>query len=253
SFSATLPPYQQSEVMLFIMNKVPIPDNSRNSQHSRSGPEPGAEPDRTESRTRLTQLMLLKSLLQVSSGFQSSSLLTALPGAFLERLLCPALLPEPQLQTFVLDILGSFLDRRRLRERLHPASSITDLSLLKLKVEKCSRQDSVFMKKVIGPAPAALPPSCCPRRPGDNGDNPVKNSQKSQGTPGNVPKTWEIPELWDGFNPLFAVSPAGPRRCRCRRCRSSVWFCQSRISDALGASAAFSAERLAPSSAPRAE
>ncbi|XP_064557384.1 protein EFR3 homolog B-like, partial [Zonotrichia leucophrys gambelii] len=147
SFSATLPPYQQSEVMLFIINKVPIPDNSRHSQHSRNIPEPGAEPDGKENRNRLTQLMLLKSLLQVSSGLQSSSLLTALPGPFLDRLLAPALLPQPQLQIFVLQILGSFLDRRRLQPRLRPASSITDVSLLKLKVEKCSRQDSVFMKK----------------------------------------------------------------------------------------------------------
>ncbi|KAM7027976.1 LOW QUALITY PROTEIN: protein EFR3 homolog B-like [Passerculus sandwichensis] len=46
SFSATLPPYQQSEVMVFIINKVPIPENSRHSQHSRNIPEqPGAEPD----------------------------------------------------------------------------------------------------------------------------------------------------------------------------------------------------------------
>ncbi|XP_071276949.1 protein EFR3 homolog B-like isoform X2 [Agelaius tricolor] len=150
SFSATLPPYQQSEVMLFIMNKVPIPENSQHSQHSqhsRGIPEPGAEPDGAQNRSRLTQVMLLKSLLQVSSGLQSSSLLTALPGPLLERLLAPGLLREPRLQSFVLDILGSFIDRRRLRPRLRPSSSIPDLSLLKLRVEKCSRQDSVFMKK----------------------------------------------------------------------------------------------------------
>ncbi|NWV51249.1 EFR3B protein, partial [Daphoenositta chrysoptera] len=55
SFSGTLPPYQQSEVMVFIMNKVPLPS----SQHSL---EPGSD---GENRNRLTQIMLLKSLLQV--------------------------------------------------------------------------------------------------------------------------------------------------------------------------------------------
>ncbi|XP_059693643.1 protein EFR3 homolog B-like, partial [Haemorhous mexicanus] len=147
SFSATLPPYQQSEVMVFIMNKVPIPENSQHSQHSRHFPEPASQPDGKEIRTRLTQIMLLKSLLQVAEGLRCSSLLTALPAAFLERLLAPALLPDAHIRLFVLDILGSFLDRRRLRLRLVPSSSIADVSLLKLKVEKCSRQDSVFMKK----------------------------------------------------------------------------------------------------------
>ncbi|CAN8178913.1 unnamed protein product, partial [Coccothraustes coccothraustes] len=137
SFSGTLPPYQQSEALLFILSKVPLPDGSRHSQHTHG----------QESRSRLTQIMLLKSLLQVAEGLQCSSLLTALPGAFLERLLSPALLPDAEIRIFVLEILCSFLDRRRLRQRLCPASSIADVSLLKLKVEKCSRQDSVFMKK----------------------------------------------------------------------------------------------------------
>ncbi|XP_039579964.1 protein EFR3 homolog B-like, partial [Passer montanus] len=45
SFSGTLPPYQQSEVMVFIMNKVPVPHHSRHSRHSRHSLEPPAEPD----------------------------------------------------------------------------------------------------------------------------------------------------------------------------------------------------------------
>ncbi|XP_023780130.1 protein EFR3 homolog B-like [Cyanistes caeruleus] len=101
SFSSRLPPYQRSEVMLFIINKIPIPD----SRHSL---EPGAQ---RENRTRLTQLTLLKSLLQVSAGFQSSSLLTALPSAFLDRLLSAALLEDPEIRIFVLEILCSFIDR----------------------------------------------------------------------------------------------------------------------------------------------
>ncbi|XP_032911976.1 protein EFR3 homolog B isoform X2 [Catharus ustulatus] len=143
SFSGTLPPYQQSEVMIFIMNKVPIPENSQNSRNSL---EPPAGPD-GENRNRLTQIMLLKSLLQVSVGFQCSSMLTALPSAFLERLLSAALLQDPEIRIFVLEILCSFIDRRGNRHKLCPESSVGDVSALKLKVEKCSRQDSVFMKK----------------------------------------------------------------------------------------------------------
>ncbi|NWV05964.1 EFR3B protein, partial [Ptilonorhynchus violaceus] len=137
SFAGTLPPYQQSEVMLFIMNKVPLPS----SQHSM---EPGND---GENRNRLTQAMLLKSLLQVSAGFQSSSMLTALPSTFLDRLLSAALLDDPEIRLFVLEILGTFIDRRGNRHKLSPGSAAGDVAALKLKVEKCSRQDSVFMKK----------------------------------------------------------------------------------------------------------
>ncbi|NWW75405.1 EFR3B protein, partial [Climacteris rufus] len=137
SFAGTLPPYQQSEVMLFILNKVPLPA----SQHSM---EPGRD---GENRNRLTQIMLLKSLLQVSVGFQSSNMLTALPSAFLDRLLSAALLEDPEIRLFVLEILISFIDRHGNRHKFSPSSAVGDVSVLKLKVEKCSRQDSVFMKK----------------------------------------------------------------------------------------------------------
>ncbi|XP_027766333.1 protein EFR3 homolog B-like, partial [Empidonax traillii] len=62
SFASTLPTYQQSEVMVFIMNKVPLPC----SQHSM---EPGKD---GENRNRLTQIMLLKSLLQVGIPWEKS-------------------------------------------------------------------------------------------------------------------------------------------------------------------------------------
>ncbi|XP_027487813.1 protein EFR3 homolog B-like [Corapipo altera] len=125
--------------MVFIMNKVPLPS----SQHS---VEPGKD---GENRNRLTQIMLLKSLLQVSVGFQCTNMLTALPSAFLDRLLSSALLEDPEIRLFVLEILISFIDRHGNRHKFSTISTISDISVLNLKVEKCSRQDSVFMKKVI--------------------------------------------------------------------------------------------------------
>ncbi|TRZ05077.1 hypothetical protein HGM15179_022030, partial [Zosterops borbonicus] len=54
----------------------------------------------------------------VSVGFQSSSMLTALPSAFLERLLSAALVPDPEIRIFVLEILSSFIDRHHNRDTL---------------------------------------------------------------------------------------------------------------------------------------
>ncbi|XP_044867188.1 protein EFR3 homolog B isoform X10 [Mauremys mutica] len=137
SFASTLPTYQRSEVMLFIMSKVPLPSLHHAIDAGKAG----------ENRNRLTQIMLLKSLLQVSTGFQCSNMLTALPSSFLDRLLSAALMEDADLRLFVLEILISFIDRHGNRPKFSTVSTISDISVLKLKVDKCSRQDTVFMKK----------------------------------------------------------------------------------------------------------
>lgn len=57
SFANTLPVYQRSEVMLFIMGKIPVPG----IYPALGSPNAGFE------GSRMIQVMLLKSLLQVSS------------------------------------------------------------------------------------------------------------------------------------------------------------------------------------------
>ncbi|XP_043839629.1 protein EFR3 homolog B isoform X2 [Dromiciops gliroides] len=137
SFASTLPTYQRSEVMLFIMSKVPLPSLHHPMETGKTG----------ENRNRLTQIMLLKSLLQVSTGFQCSNMLTALPSSFLDRLLSAALMEDAEIRLFVLEILISFIDRHGNRHKFSTISTLSDISVLKLKVDKCSRQDTVFMKK----------------------------------------------------------------------------------------------------------
>uniref|UniRef100_A0ACB8G972 Protein EFR3 B n=1 Tax=Sphaerodactylus townsendi TaxID=933632 RepID=A0ACB8G972_9SAUR len=137
SFASTLPTYQRSEVMLFIMSKVPLPSLHHPLDTGRAG----------ENRNRLTQIMLLKSLLQVSTGFQCSNMLTALPSSFLDRLLSATLMEDAEIRLFVLQILISFIDRHGNKKRIPNHHTISDISILKLKVDKCSRQDTVFMKK----------------------------------------------------------------------------------------------------------
>uniref|UniRef100_A0A3B3BMK5 EFR3 homolog Bb (S. cerevisiae) n=1 Tax=Oryzias melastigma TaxID=30732 RepID=A0A3B3BMK5_ORYME len=123
SFANTLPTYQRSEVMLFIMGKIPVPGV-----------------------TRMIQIMLLKSLVQVT-GFQTTNMLTALPSSFLEPLLSFSLTEDPEIRLLVLEILLSLIDRHENRPKFSKISIVSDISVLKLKVDKCSRQDNLFMKK----------------------------------------------------------------------------------------------------------
>uniref|UniRef100_A0A673LQ48 Protein EFR3 homolog B-like n=1 Tax=Sinocyclocheilus rhinocerous TaxID=307959 RepID=A0A673LQ48_9TELE len=131
SFANTLPPYQRSEVMLFIIGKIPVP-----------GMYPALG-----SGSRMIQVLLLKSLLQVTAGFQSTNILTALPTSFLDPLLSFTLMEDAEIRLLVLDILISIIDRHDNRNKFSPVRIISDISVLKLKVDKCSRQDNLFMKK----------------------------------------------------------------------------------------------------------
>ncbi|KAM4713476.1 protein EFR3 homolog B isoform 4-T5 [Anableps anableps] len=137
SFANTLPTYQRSEVMLFIMGKIPVPGVNLTLPSSESEPE----------GTRMIQVMLLKSLVQVTAGFQTTNMLTALPSSFLEPLLSFSLTDDPEVRLLVLQILLSLIDRHDNRPKFSKISIISDISVLKLKVDKCSRQDNLFMKK----------------------------------------------------------------------------------------------------------
>ncbi|AWO95658.1 putative protein EFR3 -like B-like [Scophthalmus maximus] len=137
SFANTLPVYQRSEVMLFIMGKIPVPG----IYPALGSPNAGFE------GSRMIQVMLLKSLLQVSERYESSNLLMALPSSFLEPLLSFTLMEEPEIRLLVLSILTSLIDRRQNAARLHPASVTFDVSVLELKDDSCSRQDVLFMRK----------------------------------------------------------------------------------------------------------
>ncbi|TKS76167.1 Protein EFR3 -like protein B [Collichthys lucidus] len=88
SFANTLPTYQRSEVMLFIMGKIPVPGVHPALTSTGSGPE----------GTRMIQVMLLKSLVQVTAGFQTTNMLTALPSSFLEPLLSFSLTEDPEIR-----------------------------------------------------------------------------------------------------------------------------------------------------------
>ncbi|XP_051868622.1 protein EFR3 homolog B-like isoform X3 [Pristis pectinata] len=137
AFANTLPAYQRSEVMLFIMGKVPLPLIHQALDMQKPGHD----------ANRMIQLMLLKSLLQVTIGFQSKNLLATLPSSFLESLLSAALMEDAELRLLVIEILLSLIDRQENRHKFSHVSIISDISVLMLKVDKCSRQDTLFMKK----------------------------------------------------------------------------------------------------------
>uniref|UniRef100_A0A8K9X5G9 EFR3 homolog Ba (S. cerevisiae) n=1 Tax=Oncorhynchus mykiss TaxID=8022 RepID=A0A8K9X5G9_ONCMY len=79
----------------------------------------------------------------------SSNMLAALPSSFLEPLLSFTLMEDPEIRLLVLSILISLIDRHQNTHKFTFLRSVilSDISVLKLKMDKCSRQDNLFMKK----------------------------------------------------------------------------------------------------------
>ncbi|XP_035388662.1 protein EFR3 homolog B isoform X3 [Electrophorus electricus] len=136
-FANTLPTYQRSEVMLFIMGKFPVPEMDPALGSANTG----------FVGSRMIQIMLLKSLLQVTAGFQTTNMLTALPSSFLDPLLSFTLMEDVKIRLLVLNVLISLIDRHDNKHKFSSLRVITDVLTLKLKMNKCSRQDNLFMKK----------------------------------------------------------------------------------------------------------
>ncbi|XP_010285145.1 PREDICTED: protein EFR3 homolog A-like, partial [Phaethon lepturus] len=97
--------------------------------------------------TRRIQIMLLRSLLMVTSGYKATTITNALPPPFLDPLLSPSLMEDSELRQLVLEILHNLIDRHDNRAKLRGIRIIPDVSDLKIKRDKISRQDVSFMKK----------------------------------------------------------------------------------------------------------
>ncbi|KAJ8709972.1 hypothetical protein PYW07_009338 [Mythimna separata] len=93
----------------------------------------------------MLQGILLKSLLKVGTTYRTTELSKAFPAAFLEALLRVAAAGEARSRTLLQRILHTLLDRRANAPRLLRAT--VDYIELGLIVEKCSRQDLIFISK----------------------------------------------------------------------------------------------------------
>ncbi|XP_042636844.1 protein EFR3 homolog A [Orycteropus afer afer] len=137
-FGSNLPDYQRSEIMMFIMGKVPVfGTTTHNLDISQLG----------DLGTRRIQIMLLRSLLMVTSGYKAKTIVTALPGSFLDPLLSPSLMEDCELRQLVLEVMHNLMDRHDNRAKLRGIRIIPDVADLKIKREKICRQDTSFMKK----------------------------------------------------------------------------------------------------------
>ncbi|XP_033011871.1 protein EFR3 homolog A [Lacerta agilis] len=137
-FGSNLPDYQRSEIMMFVMGKVPVFGSASQTVETSQLGDLG---------TRRIQIMLLRSLLMVTSGYNAKSIMTVLSAPFLDPLLSSSLTEDSELRQLVLEVLHNLIDRHDNRAKLRGIRIIPDVSDLKIKRDKISRQDVSFMKK----------------------------------------------------------------------------------------------------------
>lgn len=137
-FGSNLPDYQRSEIMMFVMGRVPVFGTVSHAMDTSQLGDLG---------TRRIQVMLLRSLLMVTSGYNAKSMMTVLSAPFLDPLLSSSLMEDSELRQLVLEILHNLIDRHDNRAKLRGIRIIPDVSDLKIKRDKISRQDVSFMKK----------------------------------------------------------------------------------------------------------
>ncbi|XP_026727539.1 protein EFR3 homolog cmp44E isoform X2 [Trichoplusia ni] len=128
-FADHLPDFQKIDIMMFIVNKVP------SIQRGNKGTKADA----------MLQSILLKSLLKVGTTYRTTELSKAFPAAFLEALLRAGAAGQARARALLQRILHTLLDRRGNAQRLQRAS--VDYAELGLTIEKCSRQDLIFISK----------------------------------------------------------------------------------------------------------
>lgn len=130
-FANNLPDYQKIEIMMFIMGKFP----------QFTDEEIGGQMDKQ------LQINLLKTLLKVATKYKTVNMSNAFPPEFLHPLLRMSLMEDPGMRITVQEILHTLIDRNGNTPKLKRIELCANISSLELVVEKCSRQDILFMKK----------------------------------------------------------------------------------------------------------
>nr|CAD2171867.1 unnamed protein product [Meloidogyne enterolobii] len=138
-FASALPDYQKVEIMMFTAGSIPNVESTVNLKTERMC-------------EAFLQKVLVKTLLEVATKYKTFYLATVFTDAFLRTLLQLQLTRDAEVRLIAHQIFQTLLDRHDNQQKLEhlllilPEMRMEDLPLI---VEKCSRQDSLFMRRNI--------------------------------------------------------------------------------------------------------
>jgi len=133
-FANALPDYQKIEIMMFTTSNIPII-----SQEER----------KVKTSDEFLQKVLVKTLLKVATKYKTFYFATMFTDSFVKTLLQICLAPNPSVRLNAQQILHTLVDRHDNLKQLAHLNYVHDVEDLQLSIEKCSRQDQLFMHRQI--------------------------------------------------------------------------------------------------------
>uniref|UniRef100_A0AC34QGC3 EFR3-like protein n=1 Tax=Panagrolaimus sp. JU765 TaxID=591449 RepID=A0AC34QGC3_9BILA len=133
-FANSLPDYQKIDIMLFTATSIPIISH---------------EERQFKTSDEFLQKVLVKTLLKVATKYKSFYFANVFTDTFFRSLLQICLAPNSEVRLNAQQIFHTLFDRHDNLKQLTHLLYVHDVADLQLSVEKCSRQDQMFMHRHI--------------------------------------------------------------------------------------------------------
>ena len=139
-FAQVLPDYQKSEIMMFIMGKLPLSSKHLIRQHSLDN-----DPENTQNEA--LQEMYLLCLLKIAIVYKSEKLSTTFPDTLLDSLLKVSISRNIRVSKLAHEILHTLLDRQNNLPKLSIDSLMKNIEQNGIVIKQSSKADIVFFQK----------------------------------------------------------------------------------------------------------
>ncbi|XP_065843144.1 protein EFR3 homolog B-like isoform X2 [Oscarella lobularis] len=149
TFVGLLPDYQKTEVMTFLVSKLPFHEPTELYSESRSSqsPDPTIQSLPSEEAEKMNRLTLVKCLGQAAAAYRPHTLSSTLPLSLFDPLIRLLLDSDPEIRLQVHRVVQKLVDHNGNLENVSIGVSWDSLQELGLKADQASKQDVLFMKK----------------------------------------------------------------------------------------------------------
>ena len=146
-FAQVLPDYQKSEIMMFIMGKLPLSSKNLTQQQSYQKSQLLENGDQENVQSEALQEMYLLCLLKIAVVYKAEKLSTTFPDTLLDSLLKVSISRNVCISKLAHEILHTLLDRQNNLPKLSVEGLLKTIEQNGIVIKKSSKADIVFFQK----------------------------------------------------------------------------------------------------------
>ncbi|XP_028391452.1 protein EFR3 homolog B-like [Dendronephthya gigantea] len=146
-FAQVLPDYQKSEIMMFIMGKLPVNTKNISQKYSYQRSQSIESDDHENNQQEALQEMYLLCILKVAVVYKSEKLSTTFPDTLLDSLLKVSISRNIRISKLAHEILQTLLDRQANLPKLTIDGLTKTIEQNGIVIKKCTKADIVFFQK----------------------------------------------------------------------------------------------------------